>query len=271
MPSSDDEAGKVLEKLKPVVENIPDPVTFWGTVQNKWDELKSYMPSTSDVVIAAMSLGMAIGLEQFKQRFWEGQGPTNQVSLRGGFPSSLSRPAQRPIRIGRGSTHRQKGNAKIIGYGIPADPEVRYQQFGSYLIHTPSLRKNMINIKFPSLASHPKIPQTIASEELITLIQDLLREGKLNAKLYADLSEADKHYFTELAHTCKIGGKLGLSRKEENADMRRFAVLRGEILAGNDAPQIIKELKYLTLKLLSEGKIPKRSAHDLLFEIAVLT
>lgn len=92
----------------------------------------------------------------------------------------------------------------------------------------------------------------------------------MNAPLYAALSKSDKEFFDNLAHMCKIGGKLGIVRKEDNADMQRFQVVRGEILSGNDAPQLIKELKHLTLKLVTEGKIPKRSAHDLLIEISLL-
>jgi hypothetical protein len=174
------------------------------------------------------------------------------------------------LQQGGGPGVHKKGHARIIGYGIAADPDVRYSQFGCYLLHKPSLEKNIINIKFPSLASHPKIPQRVASEELVTFIKKVLEEGQMNAPLYAALSESDKEYFDNLAHMCKVGGKLGISVKKDNEDMKRFEIVRGEILAGNDAPQLIKELKHLTLKLIADGKIPKRSAHDLLYEIAIL-
>lgn len=165
-----------------------------------------------------------------------------------------------------------KGVRKNIrfGAGISAPDEPRYDRFGCYLIHMPSLSKNRLNIKFPSLASHPKIPQRIISSELTALLQKILETGQMNAPLYAALSASDKEFFDNLAHMCKIGGKLGIVRKEDNADMQRFQVVRGEILSGNDAPQLIKELKHLTLKLVTEGKIPKRSAHDLLIEISLL-
>jgi hypothetical protein len=168
---------------------------------------------------------------------------------------------------GKGVTERK--NIKF-GAGISAPSEPRYDQFGCYLIHVPSLSKNRLNIKFPSLASHPKIPQRIVSDELVALITKILETGQMNAPLYAALPQSDKDFFDSLAHMCKIGGKLGITKKENNADMQRFQIVRGEILSGNDAPQLIKELKHLTLKLVTEGKIPKRSAHDLLIEISLL-
>jgi len=177
-------------------------------------------------------------------------------------------PVAGPIQVG-GAVHR-KGNAKIIGFGLTMDDEYRYRQFGRYLIHMPSLQKNLLNVKFPSFASHPKMPQRVVSDELVALITKILETEQMNAPLYAALSESDKEYFDTLAHTCKVGGKLGIVKKENNADMQRFQVVRGEILSGNDAPQLIKELKHLTLKLVTEGKIPKRSAHDLLIEISLL-
>lgn len=169
-------------------------------------------------------------------------------------------------------TRREKRVGKNIrfGAGISAPDEPRYDRFGCYLIHMPSLGKNRLNIKFPSLASHPKIPQRIISSELTALLQKILETGQMNAPLYAALSASDKEFFDNLAHMCRIGGKLGIAPRESNADMQRFQVVRGEILSGNDAPQLIRELKHLTLKLVTEGKIPKRSAHDLLIEISLL-
>lgn len=171
----------------------------------------------------------------------------------------------------RSGTRRGSGLQCIGGRGIMPDENPRYEQFGKYLIHIPSLHKNILNIKFPSLAANPRIPQKVITKNFAELLQDLVATGQLSPKLYAELSDDDKDYFADIAHQCQIGGKLGIPRKENNKDMERFAVIRGEILAGNDAPQLIKELKHLTLKLVSGGKIPKKSAHDLLIEIAVLS
>lgn len=164
----------------------------------------------------------------------------------------------------------RRGNGIKFGGGIAPDPDIRYERLGKYLVHMPSLRKHILNVKYPSLVSVPRIPQKVISPELAEMLQDLLATGQLNPKLYAALSKQDKDYFADIAHLCQVGSKLGVSKKEDNEDMQRFAVLRGQILAGNDAPQVVKELKYLTLKLLNEGKFSKKSAHDLLTEILAI-
>ena len=198
----------------------------------------------------------------------ENAGRTKEFLLRKAY-ELMARAVYGPD-VAQGLVAWQNNVAVLQGRGISAPNEPRYDQFGCYLIHVPSLEKNRINIKFPSLASHPRIPQRVASTELIALIKKILETGQMNAPLYAALTEEDKKYFDSLAHMCKIGGKLGIVSPKDDEDMQRFQIVRGEILSGNDAPQLIKELKHLTLKLVTEGKIPKRSAHDLLIEISLL-
>jgi hypothetical protein len=262
--------GGEFEKNVQEVKELPreDQVQVQKATVGIMGYLKQQMPSMADVMAAGVGLGFA--LYQFKKGMygWE-EIVDAYMSQSANDPNFVMLNPQGGVTTGGGGV-RKKGHARIIGYGIAADPDVRYSQFGCYLLHKPSLEKNIINIKFPSLASHPKIPQRVASEELVTFIKKVLEEGQMNAPLYAALSESDKEYFDNLAHMCKVGGKLGISVKKDNEDMKRFEIVRGEILAGNDAPQLIKELKHLTLKLIADGKIPKRSAHDLLYEIAIL-
>ena len=53
-------------------------------------------------------------------------------------------------------------------------------------------------------------------------------------------------------------------------DMNRFTILKGEILAGNDGTETIKQFKLLVLKLMNGGHLPRGQAKDLLVDLANL-
>jgi hypothetical protein len=58
------------------------------------------------------------------------------------------------------------------------------------------------------------------------------------------------------------------SKTEEEQMADRFDILKGEIVAGNDNPKIVKELKVLLMKLINMGRIPRKEAHDILTDLA---
>jgi hypothetical protein len=55
--------------------------------------------------------------------------------------------------------------------------------------------------------------------------------------------------------------------EKEDQDLRRFSILQGEVIAGNNSSQIINELKQLLLKLSNNGLISKNDRDQVLFNI----
>ena len=56
----------------------------------------------------------------------------------------------------------------------------------------------------------------------------------------------------------------------EQANINRFYVLQGELAAGNDANELIKELKLLLVKLMGNGNIGKPEGSVVLYELLLL-
>ena len=50
--------------------------------------------------------------------------------------------------------------------------------------------------------------------------------------------------------------------------MDHFNILKGEISAGNNNKELVKEFKLMLLKFVHEGRVPKRIAHEILIELA---
>lgn len=171
-------------------------------------------------------------------------------------------------------------NGKIMGRGLPANEESdkysKYRQLGRYFVHIPSLSKSMINLKYPSLVGIPSIPQKFVSVDFIEMLWKLIDENVFERSLFNRLNEDEQDYFRFLARKCQFDQTIGLGvgkaqTKEEIEEVKRFELLKGTIIAGNNSPEVIGELRRYVLKFLSEKRIPKQAGHDLLYEISCLS
>jgi hypothetical protein len=165
------------------------------------------------------------------------------------------------------------------GAGIESNDELktysRFRQLGRYMLHVPSLSKSLINIKYPSLVAVPGIPQKFVSEEFIELVWELVEKGTFLKTIYNRLAEEEQDYFKFLARKCSFDQTIGLGMgkthsKEEQDEFKRFEMLRGTVIAGNNSPEVLNELRQFILKFLMEKRIPKQQGHDLLYEMACL-
>jgi hypothetical protein len=57
---------------------------------------------------------------------------------------------------------------------------------------------------------------------------------------------------------------------EGEAEMDKFNILKGEIIAGNDAPKIAREFKTMLLKFMTEGRIPRQQGNEILHQMLSL-
>jgi hypothetical protein len=181
------------------------------------------------------------------------------------------------------SSRLVKRNGKILGKmgkGIQSNDEVkeygRYRAFGKYMIHVPSLKKSMINVKYPSLVSVATIPQKYVSKDFINMLDELLNTNIFNKSKFNKLDEDEQNYFRFLADKCDFDLAIGMgvgetmtSREKEEYD--RFEVLRGSVIAGNNSPEVLKELQQYIIKFINQKRLPRQQGHDLLYEMACLS
>lgn len=102
---------------------------------------------------------------------------------------------------------------------------------------------------------------------------DLLENNKINPHLLDQLSDADKAILVDTAHLCDCRDMIagfGLKAKKDE-EYERFRLVQGSFVAGDNSPQIIKELKYFILKYMKEGRLSKTDGYHILAEIALLT
>jgi hypothetical protein len=162
-----------------------------------------------------------------------------------------------------------------IGRGIEENKTPRLYQFGKYLIHIPFLRKGLLTIKHHSGTNVAHIPRIHISKEMQNFIMDVVENKKINPRLYQTLEKKEKALFQEVVRKCameetlNLGGNL-IMMDEGDDEYDRFLVLQGEIQAGNDSPELLREFRGCVLRYMKDGTISRLQGMDLLSEIAIL-
>jgi hypothetical protein len=171
-------------------------------------------------------------------------------------------------RKGNGVHSRRhgKGSKVIYGRGIAYDDDVNYNQFGRYILHRPSLKYNIINIKYPSMSPVRNIAKKTVSDDFVKIMKDLVDIGELNENRLNKLSKTEKEYFYDICKKSRVDDLIGLDVPEdEDDDWQRFQIVKGLVIAGNDDQQLIKELRGFLIKYSNGRRIPKNEALELLY------
>ena len=160
----------------------------------------------------------------------------------------------------------------LIGGGlgvIDSAHEERFAPFGRYIIHLPSLNDSVLNIKFKSMASHHKMPRKVISSKLRDVLLETIQRGHVPVKEAQKLTTEDKALLHKTLTLSKVESPLVI--EEDEAEMDRFLLLRGIINAGNDNPDIVKELKGLLMKFMQDGRLKKTDINKVMYELAMFT
>ena len=157
---------------------------------------------------------------------------------------------------------------QILGRGLSRSKKevAKYAPFGKYLIHLPSLQDSIMNIKFQSKANHPQIPRTQISAHLKHILEKALAEGRIAPT--NKLTEGEMRLLVKACELAQVEHPFHFPGDDE--ELERFEILRGEISAGNDNPDIVKELKRLLVKFMADGRISRRQANNVMYELTCI-
>ena len=108
-----------------------------------------------------------------------------------------------------------------------------------------------------------KITSKLKEVILLTL------QKNFNKEKYNKLTSQEKDIFKRFLRASKINTILEDDEEDEMND-KRFHILLGEIKAGNNNIEMIKELRKYALKAFNEGKISRSQLNNILLEISVL-
>lgn len=163
--------------------------------------------------------------------------------------------------------------AMKVGKGIAVKETPSYREYGKYAIHIPQLeQQDILNVKYKSLGQIPKFKPMPVSDIFRDFIIDLLDTGKPNARIYSQIPPEERKVFEEMSIGAGVWNGLGLKRTTTSTDeeeAKRFELLKGEYIAGNNSPKVISELRKLVVKMMSDGRIRKNQGVELLMELSI--
>lgn len=176
---------------------------------------------------------------------------------------------------GSGMKRGRKPSNYVVGKGIEAEPEIKWLPFGKYLVDKPALYSTSpkLVVKYPSKARIAEFPSSMITAELARILKTIIEEKRVNFKMVQDLPQKEQTLLYNLVEKAKINNQLGLHgvREEQlEKEAKEFELLRGQVLAGNNSPQLLKNLKTMVMKFMADGRMPKSEGNQILFELQML-
>lgn len=163
---------------------------------------------------------------------------------------------------------------KIVGRGIslPSN-ETKFKEFGKYAISEPQLSKGILSMRYMSNGcTIPTLPSMKISEEFADFLDEFLETQHLDKKRLEKLSADEKRVFTKMINGSGLYGKYKIrlmKSPEEAEEEKRFNLVRGIYISGNDNPEILKELKQFIIKFMGDGRISRKEGTDLLLQLSI--
>jgi len=159
----------------------------------------------------------------------------------------------------------------ICGRGVAEDE--KYIPFGRYVISKRQLEKDIVALKTKTGASLNGMPSTRVSKAFGNAMRSISGGAAPSFDEIQNMTDEERHYLHKIATTARIADRLKIpspDKSKDEQDINRFNVLRGQVSAGQDSREAIKELKLLIIKLKNKDLLPARQAKDILYELTEL-
>jgi hypothetical protein len=174
--------------------------------------------------------------------------------------------------LGKKSRRMKGGSIRIdLDAGMKDDINVpKYVPFGRYIINRNKLNDGVIMIKRPSGAFMGDLQSRRVSNKLKSVFDKIIGGSVPSYQDFAKLDEDEKQYLHYVAKKSNLLDKLQVptpNKDEEEKMINRFEILRGQIVAGNDSRELIKEFKKLIMEMGDKKLLPRRQISDILIDI----
>ena len=142
----------------------------------------------------------------------------------------------------------------------------RYVQLNKYMVNMDELEyKNIIVLKYVRNRNiHSKYKQKQVSDEVKSILMELLLKETFNHKAYEKLTNLDKIVIYDFLNACHVD--VGLLSIEEDKQ-KVYDTLLGEYQSGNNNPQIIAELRSIIVNAIENREIEVQKGLVMLTEL----
>jgi hypothetical protein len=178
----------------------------------------------------------------------------------------------------QGRTHFIKGRglgAKPVHVDTSrgVQPTSTYVPFGKYIINPSRLKTGRLELKTLRGGAVVKYPARELTANIALILRRVLDDRMPDDQDLRGLSPSEHEFLFQLAKDAKIDDRLAIPAPKLDADeqeMHRFELLKGEVMAGNDNKDVVKELKRLLLKFSQDGRLNKTAVREMLLDMTAL-
>ena len=156
-----------------------------------------------------------------------------------------------------------------IDYSKGIDPLPKFAPIGNYFINLQKLKDDIVTCCRPNGKNVSEWKSIRVSLPLANVIRKLVNKGKPTFDEMSELNEEDKALFAEFIRKAKLEIDIP-SSKIDREDLNQFEIMKGQIMAGNDSKEMIKDFKLLIVKLCNQGRLPKGQGKGILLDLASL-
>jgi hypothetical protein len=150
------------------------------------------------------------------------------------------------------------------------EPKKVYTQLGKYYINEDRLNNDSVIMLRSNKGLGTGFNSTRISTKLSKIIKKLIKQITPDFEEIQDLTDEDKETLHRLLKITKLSGSgiaLDPITGKDKKELEQFDILKGQILAGNNNPKLIKEFKGKLLGYMEAGRIPKRQCVEILQEL----
>lgn len=156
---------------------------------------------------------------------------------------------------------------------IPA--EKSYAKLGRYLVHKHRLRDNQLVMRTAKGGQIMGLPSMTISPKLGKMISRIVGgRGFPSHDELTEMCDSDKDILYKIFKMSRAEGlealpKSTLKNKQER-DFNEFTIAKGQILSGNNSPELVKNFKTLLIRLMNDGQIVRKEGHDILMDLTAM-
>jgi hypothetical protein len=155
--------------------------------------------------------------------------------------------------------------------GIAYEMQPTFVPFGKYIVNPSKLSQGVFDMRTRRGNRHGKYPITTLSPKLKKHLNRIVNGGSIDSDDFEEMEIGDQEFLFNLANESKINDRLQLptpKRSKEDEENNRFEILKGQLLAGNDNKELIKEFKQMLVRFSNDGRIKKTDAREILLDLA---
>ena len=132
--------------------------------------------------------------------------------------------------------------------------------------------KQLLSVRYQSGTAVPAFPKMVPiSDAFHELLTNLFETKKLDKRLMKELDPDEQRSAEVLLVKSGVGRGFGVKEitptDEEARKIKRFDVVRGSYLSGNNSPDIIHELRSLIIHFVTTGHLSRKEGLRSLVEL----